>query len=78
LNFNNNRNLGTYGLVYKSIHKPSNENRAIKIISKKSISKDQQGNLINEIEVLKKMDHPSIMRIYEFASDENYYYIVGE
>lgn len=24
------------------------------------------------------MDHPSIMRIYEFTSDENYYYIVGE
>jgi calcium-dependent protein kinase len=69
---------GTYGIVYMAIHKTTKEKRAIKMISKTSVPKNQQGKLINEISVLKEMDHPSIMRIFEFASDDSYFYVVGE
>lgn len=59
-------------------HKKTKERRAIKLIHRSSIVKEKEGELFSEIKVLKEMDHPNIMKIYEFASDENYYYLVQE
>ena len=70
--------VGSYGTVYKAVNKKTNEKRAIKLINKSAVQKDREGDLFSEIKVLKEMDHPSIMKIFEFASDENYYYLVGE
>lgn len=70
--------LGSYGSVYESIHKRTKERRAIKMIDKTLIEKEKEGELLSEIKVLKEMDHPNIMKIYEFASDKSYYYIVQE
>lgn len=61
-----------------AIHKKTKEKRAIKLIGKSSVDKDKVGDLFSEIKVLKEMDHPNIMKIYEFASDDNYYYLVQE
>ncbi|CAD8183250.1 unnamed protein product [Paramecium octaurelia] len=62
---------GSYGKVYK-VKNQANELRALKIIAKKDFT-DQ-----NEIENMKKLDHPNIMAIYEIAQDDNYYYIVSQ
>lgn len=70
--------LGSYGSVYEAIHHKTKERRAIKIIDRSLIETDKEGELLSEIKVLKEMDHPSIMKIYEFASDKKYYYIVQE
>ena len=70
--------LGSYGTVYKAVHKTTNEIRAIKFIDKANVPKEREHELFSEIKVLKEMDHPSIMRIYEFASDGKYYYLVSE
>lgn len=59
-------------------HKVTKEKRAIKFINKSSIPKDKEGELFSEVKVLKEMDHPVIMKIFEFASDKNYYYLVSE
>lgn len=69
---------GTYGVVYKAIQKKSKELRAIKVITRTESAKERELAIKNEIRVLKEMDHPSIMRIYEFASDESFYYLVSE
>ena len=34
--------------------------------------------LINEINSLKKLDHPNILKIYEFFEDENRYFIITD
>jgi serine/threonine protein kinase len=34
--------------------------------------------LFSEIAVLKQIDHPNIMRLYELFQDEVYYYLVTE
>ncbi|CAK83098.1 unnamed protein product (macronuclear) [Paramecium tetraurelia] len=62
---------GSFGKVYK-VKNQANELRALKIIAKKDFT-DQ-----NEIENMKKLDHPNIMAVYEIASDENCYYIVSQ
>ena len=68
--------IGSYGTVYKAIHKATKEPRAVKLIDKSIVPKDKE--LLSEIKILKEMDHPRIMRIFEFSSDEKYYYLVSE
>lgn len=70
--------LGSYGVVYKAIHKASKSKRAIKLINKENVKVENEGELFSEIKVLKELDHPSIMRIYEFGSDKDFYYLVSE
>jgi len=67
---------GAYGIVYKTIHKKSGEIRAIKKIKKSR--KEVDGKLLEEISILKQLDHPNIMKIYEFTSNEKEHYIVSE
>eukprot|EP00826_Nyctotherus_ovalis_P041018 TRINITY_DN4086_c0_g3_i1.p1 TRINITY_DN4086_c0_g3~~TRINITY_DN4086_c0_g3_i1.p1 ORF type:complete len:268 (+),score=76.80 TRINITY_DN4086_c0_g3_i1:468-1271(+) len=40
--------------------------------------KEREGDWLSEIKVLQQIDHPSIIKVYEFASDDNYYYLVSE
>ena len=35
-------------------------------------------NLMNEIRVLGKMDHPNIVKIFEFYQDKAFFYIITE
>ena len=34
--------------------------------------------MINEVEILKSLDHPNIVKIYEFFEDSNNFFIVTE
>ena len=44
---------GTYGVIKKVFHKASKVDRAMKILSKKTIEKDEMEQIHNEIELLK-------------------------
>ena len=66
---------GSFGDVYKVRRKNDKEIRALKAIKKKSLKVSE---LKNEINILKKIDHPNIMTIYEFFEDDDYLYIVME
>ena len=50
--------------------------RAVKVINKSSIKFPI--TFINEFEILKKLDHPNIIKIYETYEDETNYYVVTE
>lgn len=52
--------------------------RAMKIIRKEDVSKDFAQSLINEIEILKQLDHPHIVKIYEFYQDKLNFYLITE
>ena len=75
--------LGTGGFakVYVGEEKYSGIKRAIKIISKKSklnISLSDEVLIRNEIDVLRKLDHPNIVKIFEFYSTKDSFYIITE
>jgi len=70
--------IGSFGVVYRVIHKSTKEKRAIKLINKEKLPEVNEGGLFSEINVLKEMDHPGIMRIYEFGSEKGLYYLVTE
>jgi len=67
---------GSYGYVMKSKHKATNVDRAIKRI-KKSQAKSPQV-LSKEINLMKMMDHPNIIKLYETFEDQQFIYLVIE
>jgi calcium-dependent protein kinase len=73
---------GSYGKVNKVIHKKLNIIRAMKIIDKRSsngtISEENTKDLIREINILKSLDHPNIIKIYEYFNTKNKIYITFE
>ena len=70
---------GAYGVVKKVCLKGNPDTiRAMKIISKENIMEGQSQRLIDEIQILKKLEHPNIMKIYEYFNDKNNVYIVSE
>jgi calcium-dependent protein kinase len=50
---------------------------AIKVISKKKIE-DDIDQLLDEISILKSLDHPNIIKYYETYENQKYMYIVME
>ena len=57
---------GAYGEVRKCLNKQSKALRAVKIINKLSLAAYDKEKLLNEIDILKQMDHPNILKLYEF------------
>lgn len=66
---------GAYGFVYKTLHKKMKCYRAIKAIKKSSID---EKSFFNEINILKTVDHPNIIRLFETYYDTGFYYMVEE
>lgn len=67
---------GAYGVVFAAKSKITGKIRAIKQIKRSSIKNPIQ--FVNEMEILKKVDHPNIIKIFETYEDENNYYVVTE
>ena len=72
--------FGTYGKVKKVCLKNNPEIiRAMKIIPKESLIEGfDEEKLSNEILILKNLDHPNIMKLYEFFDDDKNYYMITE
>ena len=70
---------GAYGVVKKVCLKENPETiRAMKIIPKENIMEEQSQKLLDEIQILRKLEHPNIMKIYEYFNDSKNIYIVSE
>ena len=70
---------GNYARVYKVKNKYTNIEYAMKVIKKSSAcSTEEENHILNEIEVLKKLDHPSILKIFELYSDDTNFSIITE
>ena len=66
---------GAYGSIYKVQQKYTNYLRAVKAIKKKYVDSTE---FYNEIEVLKALDHPNIIKLFDCYQDKSYYYMVEE
>ena len=50
----------------------------MKIIPEENILQGEGASLIDEIEILKNLQHPNIMKVYESFVDNHNYYIISE
>ena len=69
---------GAFGEVRVCVHRESGAQRAVKVLRKSHMDDDEKKMLFNEINNLKDLDHPNILKMYEFFEDEKRYYIVQE
>ena len=71
---------GAYSYIRYCIHRETGCLRAVKVIDKKKLSNIEQTELdiINEISILRQVDHPGIMRIYEYFEDLSHFYIISD
>ena len=70
---------GSFGTVYLVKHRDLTRYFAMKVIKKSSSkNKDEEEDLMNEIEILRKLDHPNILKITDFYSLKNEYNIITE
>jgi calcium-dependent protein kinase len=70
---------GSFASVYRVQNRLTGQTRAMKIINKSTTctaADDQE--IINEINILRTMDHPNILKIFEFYSGKDSYSIVTE
>ena len=67
---------GGYGQVYLVRHKKMNLLRAMKVIPVKSKTSEEKTD--EEIELLKQLDHPNIVKLFEYFSDNDKYYLITE
>ena len=66
---------GSFGTVYKVIQRKTNYLRAVKAIKKKYVDKEE---FMNEIELLKTVDHPNIIKLFDCYYDKTFYYLIEE
>ena len=69
---------GAFGEVWLAHHKDLDRDFAMKIIKKRKSKSNEEREILNEIEILKKLDHPKILKIIDFYSKLKKYYIITE
>ena len=70
---------GTFGTVYKVMHKRTGIIRAMKVIAKNKLKCGFTDEDINqEINILKKLEHPHIIKLFEFYTFKKNYYLINE
>ena len=67
--------VGGYGQVFLVKHKKMNLLRAMKVIPAKSKTGEKTNE---EIELLKQLDHPNIVKLFEYFCDDDKYYLITE
>jgi calcium-dependent protein kinase len=68
---------GSFGVVLKGIHKQTQQERALKVIPRSKITR-KIDRFINEVNALKKLDHPNVIRLYEVYETETDVILVQE
>ena len=69
---------GSYGTVYLVKHKQLHRYFAMKVIRKSHKNKSEEDSLMNEINILRKMDHPNILKMTDFYNQKKEYDIITE
>jgi calcium-dependent protein kinase len=70
---------GSFAAVYRVQNRITDSIRAMKIINKSaSCSAEDDKEIFNEINILRTLDHPNILKIFEFYSNKESYSIVTE
>ena len=69
---------GGYSIVKVGTNKVTNEKAAVKIVSRIKISTEDEESLLDEVKILKSLDHPNVTRIFDFFEEKTHFYVVME
>lgn len=71
---------GGFGSVWLCKHKRTGDVRAVKIVPKSTFTEQEikSRSVFDEVQILRSIDHPCIVKVFEYFEDESNYYIVME
>uniref|UniRef100_A0A7S2XV40 non-specific serine/threonine protein kinase n=1 Tax=Fibrocapsa japonica TaxID=94617 RepID=A0A7S2XV40_9STRA len=69
---------GSFSTVREGVSKLNGERFAVKIVKRMDLPPDDEEALIEEVTILKHVDHPNIIKLYEFFEEKHFYYLVIE
>lgn len=71
---------GAFAQVMLCLHKPTKTYRAVKLIHKSGLSDSQQSSkfMLTEIQILRSLDHPNILKCFEIFEDDRMFYVATE
>jgi len=69
---------GSFAVVKRAINKNTGDVVAIKIIEKKNLSAQELDTLNEEVEILRKIDHRHIVKLYDIYETKDHLYMVME
>ena len=69
---------GAFGEVRKCINRKTKVIRAVKLVRKESMNREELQSFQEEIAILKQLDHPNILKLYEVFQDDKRFYLVTE
>jgi len=69
---------GAFSIVKEGSSRTTGESYAIKIVTKAKLTDEDERALQDEISILKEMEHPNIIRLFDVFEEKDFYYLVTE
>lgn len=69
---------GAFGEVRLCTHRETKSKYAVKVLSKQKMDATEIKSMFNELDVLRGLDHPNIVKVFEYFEDDKRFYIVTE
>jgi calcium/calmodulin-dependent protein kinase I len=69
---------GSFATVKKAKNRATGVRYAVKVLSKKKMSDEDKLGLQTEIDILKQMDHPNVVKLIDVFEDDRHWCLVME
>jgi serine/threonine protein kinase len=69
---------GAFSKVYKAYDIRHRRLVAIKVVRKYQLSSTQRAAVLKEVAIMRRLNHPNIVRLYGFQESTDYYYLILE
>ncbi|KAI1135967.1 CAMK/CAMK1 protein kinase [Hypoxylon sp. FL0543] len=70
---------GAFSNVYRAKDTKGNAGEvAIKVVRKFEMNNMQRANILKEVQIMRQLDHPNIIKLVDFSESKQYYYIILE
>ncbi|KAG1467843.1 hypothetical protein G6F56_004183 [Rhizopus delemar] len=69
---------GAFSRVYEAINLETNEKVAIKVVRKTDLNTQQKSSVRKEIQIMRALDHPSIIKLLDFIETKDHFFLILE
>mmetsp|Transcript_19750 Transcript_19750/g.19862 ORF Transcript_19750/g.19862 Transcript_19750/m.19862 type:complete len:377 (+) Transcript_19750:111-1241(+) len=69
---------GAFSVVKLATDKQTNARVAVKCINRTNLPPEDEVSLRQEVEILKSLHHPNVVKCYDFFEEEKYFYVIME